>query len=395
MICPSDAHLAPYAIRSADSGGRVHPEPDDPLRSPFDLDRHRIIESTAFRRLEGKTQVFAPAHHDHFRTRLTHTLEAAQIARCLAGALRANELLAEAITLAHDLGHPPFGHAGEGALDQAMATSGGFNHNVHAVRLVEYLEHPFPTFRGLNLTAETRAGLIAHETCYDTPVSAANGSSNKSLQLAGVSPRGDDEPEPPRSHSAGASLEARIASIADRIAYDIHDLEDAIGAGFTGLAELSAVSLWRRAYEQAVQNAEVEHIHAVRRVVLDTMLDMILVDVISTSHRRLAHVQSPRRVRESEVVLAAPSMELDTQLVELEGFLRQHVYRHPEIVEMDATGRQMVVRLFDAYRARPDALPSRFAARIDEQGVDCVTCDYIAGMTDRFCTEQYEKLVRS
>ena len=208
-----EAHLAPYATRSAGADERKHPEPEDPWRSPFDLDRHRIIECTAFRRLEHKTQVFAPAIHDHFRTRLMHTLEAAHIARRLALGLFANELLAEVITLAHDLGHPPFGHAGETALDQAMVRHGGFNHNTHALRVVDYLEHPYPAFRGLNLTAETRAGLIAHATRYDIPArgepvahepdtgkpdagttdpnKGAAGFADANRGAAGFSPRGD------------------------------------------------------------------------------------------------------------------------------------------------------------------------------------------------------------
>lgn len=373
MVSDPDLDVAPYATRSTDCGGRAHLEPDDPLRSPFELDRYRIIESTAFRRLEGKTQVFAPSHHDHFRTRLTHTLEAAQIARCLAVALQANESLAEAITLAHDLGHPPFGHAGEAALSQAMVASGGFNHNTHSVRVVEYLEHPFPAFRGLNLTAETLAGLRAHETGYDMPTS--------------VHSPGDSRP-------GGASVDAQIASMADRIAYDTHDLEDAIGAGFVGLTELSGVTLWQQAYEEVTQDTKVENIHAIRRVVLDAMLNHLLTDVVNTSLDLLKSVSSPQQVRESNQVLVTMSSGLDAQLGELEQFLRQHAYGHPTVAEMDARGRRMVLALFDAYRTDPASLPSRFAARIDEQGLDRVICDYLAGMTDRFCTNEHDRLAQ-
>ncbi|MCH7885803.1 MAG: dNTP triphosphohydrolase, partial [Planctomycetes bacterium] len=239
MAIRSETNLALYAIRSCDCGGRVHPEPDDPLRGAFELDRHRIVESTAFRRLENKTQVFAPAEHDHFRTRLTHSLEVAQIARCLAGALQASEALAEAIALAHDLGHAPFGHAGEAALDEVMADHGGFNHNAHALRVVGYLEHPFPDFRGLNLTGETRAGLATHATRYDTPVQTRDATVSDAPRAAGFSPREPaNEANPARPGAAGSaaptgpSIEAQITSIADRIAYIGHDLEDAIGAEF-------------------------------------------------------------------------------------------------------------------------------------------------------------------
>ncbi len=357
--------LAPYAVRSAHSRGRKHPEPDDPLRGPFELDRHRIIESTAFRRLEHKTQVFAPSHHDHFRTRLTHTLEAAQIARCLAVALRANEALAEAITLAHDLGHPPFGHAGETALNEAMAHHGGFNHNAHSLRVVDYLEHPFPAFRGLNLTVETLAGLRMHATRYDVPDTATD----------------------------GASVEAQIASVADRVAYNCHDLEDAIGAGFVGLADLDGIVLWRQSFDRTVGDAVVKTIHAVRRPVLDAVLDGLLGGIVATSRVSLAAVPSPDQVPPVPIPLVVLPATADGQLRELEHFLSDRVYHHFEVVRMDAKGRAMIHALFNAYRRDPTALPPRFAARIDDQGPERVVCDYIAGMTDRFCVAEHDRLV--
>ena len=363
MAHPSEANLAPYAVRSTGPRGRTHPEPENPLRNSFEQDRHRILESTAFRRLEGKTQLFASAHHDHFRTRLTHTLEATQIARTLAGMLHANEALAEAITLAHDMGHPPFGHAGEAALNEAMTAHGGFNHNTHAVRVVDYLEHPFPAFRGLNLTDQTRAGLLAHVTRYDTPVSAA------------------------------PSVEAQIASMADRIAYNCHDLEDAIGAGFVGLDDLKHVPIWQDAYEKIAPEYDVKHIHAVRRLVLDTILDGLLTDVIDTSLGLLAPIRSPQQVRQTTALLVAPSAGVDARLAELERFLIEHVYKHSDVAAMDAKGRQVVLTLFEAYRADPGALPGRFTARVAEQGLDCVICDYIAGMTDRLCTREHNRLL--
>ncbi|MGB2987502.1 MAG: dNTP triphosphohydrolase [Phycisphaerae bacterium] len=378
----------------------MHHEPDDPLRNPFEFDRHRIIESTSFRRLEGKTQVFAPSHHDHFRTRLTHTLEATQIARCLATALQANESLAEAITLGHDLGHPPFGHTGEAALDEAMTAHGGFNHNAHSLRVVEYLEHPFPTFRGLNLTGETRAGLTTHVTRYDTPGSTADGSDGSKPRAAGFSPRGAADTDASTSRRSSQndrptapSVEAQIASVADRIAYNCHDLEDAIGAGFLGLEELRNVALWESAYEKTAAESHVRHIHAIRRVVLDTMLDALLMDVIQTSRQHLEPIESFDEVIRSTHALVTLSSTFDARLTKLERFLIEHVYQHSEVAVMDARGRKMVHTLFDAYHANPDALPDRFAARIEEQGVDRVICDYIAGMTDRFCTAEHDRLV--
>ena len=305
MPRPSEDHLAAYAVRSSEAGGRAHREPDDPLRSPFALDRHRIIESTAFRRLERKTQVFAASHHDHFRTRLTHTLEAAQIGRCLAAGLGANGLLVEAITLAHDLGHPPFGHAGEVGLDEAMTGLGGFNHNTHSRRVVEYLEHPFPPFRGLNLTAETLAGIAAHATRYDRP---APGCDITLTERCGADFPPHDGPhrvKPVAQHESasyfpqGASVEAQIASAADRIAFNCHDLEDAIGAEFINLDQLAGIDLWQSAYERVTGAFDVAHVFALRRTVLDAMLNGLLVDVIETSRRLLEVVHSPAEAREA------------------------------------------------------------------------------------------------
>ena len=375
MVRWMERDLAPYAIRDRHHGGRDHPEPEDRLRGPFELDRHRIIESTAFRRLEGKTQVFAPAHHDHFRTRLTHTLEVAQIARCLAAALHANEALAEAVTLAHDLGHPPFGHAGEAALEQEMSELGGFNHNAHSVRVVEQLEHPYPAFRGLNLTRATRDGLQAHVTRYDRPFDETGRARASAMA------------------EMGPSVEAQIASVSDRIAYNCHDLEDAIGAGFVGREDLSAVRLWREAYEAVTRSAAEAHLFAVRRAVLDGMLDTILTDMVTTSQPRLARVETPLEARRPSDTLVAPSPEMDVQMAELERFLAERAYLHPDIAETDARGRSMVHALFSAYRRRPEALPARFAARLAGQGSARVIGDYIAGMTDRFCRCEHDRLV--
>lgn len=351
-----EVHLADYAVRSAVGGQREHVEAADPLRGPFELDRHRIIESTAFRRLEHKTQVFTAAHHDHFRTRLTHTLEVAQFARTLAVALRANEALAETIALAHDLGHPPFGHAGEVALDECMRGHGGFNHNTHALRVVEYLEHPFPAFRGLNLTWAVRAGLGAHESRYDVP-QGADGS------------------------DAIASVEAQIASVADRLAYNCHDLEDAIGAEFIGFGELAKLPLWARAAEAVRTVGAGAPIYAVRRLVLDQLANLVLEDVVAAAQKCL---MSGTAVR--------PSVEMEVNLRRMEEFLVEHVYRHAEVKAMDARGQEMVRGLFAAYRANPGRMPTRFANRVEEQGVERVACDYISGMTDRYCRAEFERL---
>jgi dGTPase len=425
-----DNSLAPNAARSSNHGGRVYIEPDDPLRDPFALDRHRIIESTAFRRLEGKTQVFAPAHHDHFRTRLTHTLEASVIARTIARALRANETLAEAITLAHDLGHPPFGHAGETALADLMTDHGGFNHNAHSVRVVEYLEHPFPPFRGLNLTRATLAGLRAHATRYDQPENTepqalacaeSPNSETEPQALACANPQdAQSSPRPNDSTYASdpVSIEAQIASVADRVAYDCHDLEDAIGAGFVSLESLSGLSLWKKALQRAAASYTDRSIHAIRRVVLDAMLDDILHDVIQASLIRLsdgeprtsaradlnASTQHPYHTDPAGATVwqqlpaggpqsVSPSPQMDEMLCLLETFLLDRVYRHPDVQRTDQEGQAMIDALFAAYLADHARLPDRFARRIDEQGAHRVICDYIAGMTDRFCKTEHERLM--
>lgn len=360
-------NLAPYAVAD-EAGQRIHAEPDDPLRTPFELDCHRVIECTAFRRLENKTQVFAPSHHDHFRTRLTHTLEVARIARTLARALRANESLTEAITLAHDLGHPPFGHAGEAALDEMMVGNGGFNHNLHAVRVVEYLEHPFPAFRGLNLTLESLAGMRTHATTYDVA----------------------DAPKP--TGPTGASVEGQIASIADRIAYNCHDLEDAIGAGFVELDDLYETPLWRAAHSETASADKTMTVHAVRRLVLDNLLNRVLCDIVHVSRSRLEQVESPNEAKELAEPAVAMSPQMADRLACLEEFLLRRVYHHSDIAAMDRAGRDMVVGLFAALQANRAALPERFRTRVDEQGPARVICDYIAGMTDRFCRAECRRL---
>jgi len=364
-----DSHepaLAAYAATGQKAIQRLHFEPDDPLRTAFELDRNRIISSTAFRRLEGKTQVFLASHHDHFRTRLTHTFEVTQIARGLAKSLHVNEALAEAITLAHDLGHPPFGHAGEVVLNRAMAACGGFNHNLHSLRVVEYLEHPFPAFRGLNLTSATRAGLAAHATRYDAPA----------------------------ENFAGPSVEAQVASIADRIAYNCHDLEDAIGADLIGIDELSHVPLWESAYQRVTAAYGRRPIHAIRRPVLDGMVDSLLTDVIQNSRGLLAPLRSPDDVATANAPLVALSPQAEPLLRSLEDFLSRRVYQHPDVADTDSRGQRIVAELFECYRRAPQGLPARFAARIDEQRLERVIGDYIAGMTDRFCEREHERLVR-
>ncbi|MEE9294407.1 MAG: deoxyguanosinetriphosphate triphosphohydrolase [Phycisphaerae bacterium] len=380
--------LAPYAVGGEDCGGRVHQEPADSLRNPFELDRHRILACAAFRRLQYKTQVFVYDEHDHFRTRLTHTLEVAEVARRLAVALNANEQLAEVCAMAHDLGHPPFGHAGEATLRELMADAGGFEHNTHALRIVDYLEHPYPDFRGLNLSFELRESLIKHSTEYDKPdISTIEGLEVSELLACGPLP----------------TIEAQIACAADRIAYDCHDLEDALGAQMIGEEQLADVRLWKRFAHSLRERHPRCNVFAIRRPILNAMLDELINDCVDRTRHRLTGwkagptgggltVQSVDAVRNAEATVVGFSDEQLEELRELEGFLAQHVYRHYRLARMDAKARRFVEALFNAFVEDPAMLPPRFAARVDAQGPQRVVCDYLAGMTDRFCHDEYDRL---
>jgi dGTPase len=370
---------APFAARAAESRGRVHTETPDPLRDAFELDRHRVLSCAAFRRLEYKTQVFVTFQDDHFRTRLTHTLEVAEIARRLADALNLGTTLAEVIALAHDLGHPPFGHAGEVALAERMAEHGGFEHNTQSLRVVDYLEHPFPPFRGLNLTFEVREGLAKHETVYDDPRSGA--------AAAGL-------PADLLAFGRWPTMEAQVACLADRLAYDCHDLEDAIGAGLIDESDLAGLTLWADAADPVRAAYSGLNLPSIRRPVLDNMLNGMLSDVIDESRRRLADFdpQSPDDVRSADQPIVSFSTAMETCAAALEQFLFERVYRHPQLVRMDAKARRFLQRLFDAYADNPKMLPLRFLRRVDDQGIHRVVCDYLAGMTDRYCQDDYRRL---
>ncbi len=361
-ITPASS-LAAFATFPPAGVSRAHEETLLSSLDPFELDRHRIIACSAFRRLEGKTQVFSPDFHDHFRTRLTHTIEAAHFARMLAKAFGANESLAEVITLAHDLGHPPFGHAGEAGLHHMMGDHGGFNHNAHALRVVDYLEHPFPQFRGLNLTQATRAGLAAHATPYDIPAAA----------------------------SAAPSIESQMVSLADRIAYNTHDLEDALGAGMIEMDQLADLELWQAACDRSrVEVINRDNVFKLRRTVLDAIVQGAIEDVVTTTHNQIHHDHI--NTHATTVPHVMMSSKLVQQFENLERFLQTHIYGHAEVQRVDNAGQKMVRRLFDILCNEPKHLPPRFLARVEDQGRARVVCDYIAGMSNRFCQRQYELL---
>ncbi len=363
------------AVNEADSGGRKVFEVEHPYRTCFQRDRDRIVHSTAFRRLDFKTQVFVPHEQDHFRTRLTHTLEVAQIARDLGRALRLNEDLIEAIALAHDLGHPPFGHGGEKVLDELMADHGGFEHNRQSLRIVEYLEHPYPTFRGLNLTRVVLECLAKHETKYDTPIGEEfNG-------------------------GAFAALEGQVVDLADEIAYTAGDLEDSLASGLTETEQLSALRLWQEAWaaaESDFPNARWIHkrIRATKAV-LAQMAD----DAVATTNEnvRTLCIRSTEDVRQAGRRIAEFSGPMRPAVNALQEFLLENVYQAGENAKQTQQAGQILRQLFEAYVNDPSLLPERYRKRIDTGGdmsTYRVTCDYIAGMTDRFCKEQHKRICR-
>ncbi|HUT60133.1 MAG TPA: deoxyguanosinetriphosphate triphosphohydrolase [Phycisphaerae bacterium] len=358
--------LAPYAVSEADAGGRRHPEDDHPYRTCFQRDRDRIVHCSAFRRLDFKTQVFVPHEHDHYRTRMTHTLEVAQIARTLGRALRLNEDLIEAAALAHDLGHPPFGHAGEESLAELMAGSGGFEHNRQSLRVVDYLEHPYPQFRGLNLTQAVRRGIALHKTRYDAPAG------------------GEFDPAemPP--------LEGQVVELADEIAFTSADLEDALAAEWITPAQLVGLDLWGWAWDAAERDApEAGPVHKQIRA-CKAALAAMADDLIATTAANIASADlaGPDDVRRAPRRLAALSPAVAEAVRQMQDFLLNSVYLAPAARRNDLQAREAVGSLFGAYVADPSRLPERYRRRIDADGLHRVVCDYIAGMTDRFCLQQ-------
>jgi len=363
------APLAACAVSEAEGGGREHDEPAHPYRSSFQRDRDRIVHCSAFRRLDYKTQVFVPHEHDHFRTRLTHTLEVAQVARDIGRALRLNEDLIEAVALAHDLGHPPFGHAGEAALNDLMTGRGGFEHNRQSLRIVRHLEHPYPTFRGLNLTA------VVLEC------------------LAGHAPAGESDGPPETAHRQMA-LEGQLVDLADEIAYTSADLEDALSAGWINTEQLGELELWRRAW--AAAEAEYPRARAIHKRIRATkaVLAILADDALASTRAELTRrgIDSVEAVRRAPARCVVLSANTQRQLEQAKRFLREHVYNHPRSREEDEKGRRLIRELVAVYLSDESALPERYRRRVPAEGVHRVICDYVAGMTDRFCRQAHADL---
>ena len=367
-------HLAPYASRSSDSPGRKHAESAPATRSEFQRDRDRIIHSTAFRRLEYKTQVFVNHEGDLFRTRLTHSIEVAQIARSLSRNLQLNEDLVEAISLAHDLGHTPFGHAGQDALNACMKDYGGFEHNLQSLRVVDALEQRYGAFDGLNLMFETREGVLKH-------CSLAH-----AKELGEIGQRFIDRKQP--------SLEAQLANLADEIAYNNHDIDDGLRSGLLSTEQLEQVGLFLR-YQSEVhkQFPGISGRRAINEIVR-RMINALVVDLIENSRKNIqeAGVNSIADVRNAQPLIAF-SNPMKQEAQELKRFLRTNVYQHYQVNRMTSKARRIITDLFGIFMSEPQLLPNDYQLQNEDIHLQArKVADYIAGMTDRYAMREYRRL---
>ena len=364
--------LAGYALKSSESRGRKHRETMDKFRPVFLRDRDRVIHSAAFRRLEYKTQVFVNNEGDYYRTRLTHTLEVAQIARSAAYSLKLNEGFVEALSLAHDLGHPPFGHAGEEILNRLMKSFGGFEHNRQGLRIVDILEKRYPDFNGLNLTHELRESILKHDS--DIPPEEFDLDKNQAYTQP--------------------YLEAQVVDLADRAAYTHHDLDDGLQAGILNADELREVPLWRRALDD-VNAAFPEcsgriRLHQVTNTVVKWFIDDLILNSSVVLKKAAPNRAEDARCTEEKMVCFSPSME--KACGELTLFLNDNFYKHDKVIKMVARSERILSDLFHGYLARPETLPRDFKRLADDLSIERAVCDYIAGMTDRFAEEEWRRL---
>jgi dGTPase len=355
--------LAPFAMRSTDSAGRRHAEPPHPYRGPYQRDRDRILHSAAFRRLSQKTQVFTGEMGDYHRTRLTHTLEVASIARTMARALRLNEDLVEALAMAHDIGHPPFGHSGEDVLDECMREQGGFNHNAQALRICEVLESRDPEFPGLNLTQEVLEG------------------QRQRIEKSGARP------------SVSPLLEVQVVDAADSIAYDAHDADDSLEIGLLELDQLLEVPLWSEARKRVCRRDANLDDRQLRRAIVHEVIEWQVSDVLDrTSHGLSATgIESTADVRQVPV-LVRPSEALAEKKSGLERFLFDTVYRHSEVLIKRRPAQRALREMFALLAKNPEELPLKFRRLAERDGLHRAIADYLAGMTDRFALEQHARL---
>jgi len=362
--------LASYAMRSAETIGRRHPEEEHPLRTVYQRDRDRVVHSTAFRRLEYKTQVFVNHEGDYYRTRLTHTLEVSQISRTIARIMGLNEDLVEAIALAHDLGHTPFGHSGEEELNACMQGHGGFEHNRHGLRVLDYLERPYPEFTGVNLSYEVREAVAKHTTRHDRP---------------GIAEFED---------GAQPVLEAQVVEVADEIAYNNHDLDDGLAAGMITTDQLAQLEGWGRAAAALDHQRPDLPAKAPDRQIIIRLINMQVTDLVQHTMGRLRGlvIENVDDVRAAGQRLFAFSDAVARQKQELEAFLYEKVYHHTRVVRMMAKAKRFIHALFEAYESDQRQLPGEQREAVQSEGLERVICDYIAGMTDRCAQDEYMKL---
>jgi dGTPase len=365
-----DQTLAPYAAKSGKSRGREYPDPEQAHRTAFQRDRDRILHTTAFRRLEYKTQVFVNYEGDYYRTRLTHTLEVAQLGRSLARALGANEDLVEAICLVHDLGHAPFGHSGERALDILMKDHGGFDHNRQSLRIVTELEQRYPDWPGLNLTWETREGIVKHETEYDLS------------DATGYAPE------------LRANLEAQIANVADELAYTAHDLDDGLRAGLLKPAQLEPLEWWQVLRESLDWPVSQPCDEMMRHRLVRRLIGIEVADVVATASAALEKEkpESMQALQSLDYSVCVHSPAFQSRNRELKDFLYRNMYHHYRVVRMQAKAERFLEEMFVSFVEQPAQLPPQTRARVEVVGVHRAVCDYIAGMTDRYALEEHERL---
>ena len=363
--------LADYAMYSRYSRGRKYKEKEHPYRSCYQRDRDRIIHSAAFRRLEYKTQVFVIHEGDYYRTRLTHTLEVSQIARTIATALRLNVDLVEAIALAHDLGHTPFGHSGEEVLNELMHRYGGFNHNLQGLRVVDILEERYPDFPGLNLTWEVREGMLKHSSTFD-----------KAGYLKELSP---DE---------SATLEAQVVDLADEVAYDNHDLDDGLTSGLINEDDLKKIKLWRDTHKKIT--TQYNRLNTLERkyLIIRQLIDLQVTDLIQHTLKNIKDMQIKNYmdVKKSKQRIVSFSKDILEMRIPLRDFLMRNLYNNYRVIRMSNKAKHFIRELFKSYINNPGVLPLHIQKRIKKDGLYRVVCDYIAGMTDRFAQDEYKKL---
>ncbi|RJP28809.1 MAG: deoxyguanosinetriphosphate triphosphohydrolase [Candidatus Omnitrophota bacterium] len=366
-----DKLLAPYAMKSYKSKGRAYPEKEHAYRSAYQRDRDRIIHSAAFRRLEYKTQVFVNHEGDYYRTRLTHTLEVAQIARTIAQALGLNSDLVEAIALAHDLGHTPFGHAGEDALNELMVNFGGFNHNLQGLRVVDKLEERYVNFPGLNLTWELREGIVRHSTAFDHSTALDEFSS-------------DTNP----------TLETQVVDIADEIAYDNHDIDDGLTSGLLREGDLKTSKLWHKISIEILRKYGKIDEDKKKYLAIRSLIDIQVTDLIKETKRRLDNIRprSPFEAKNTKEKIVAFSRDMVAFRKPLRGILVERLYKNYRVNRMSSKAKRFIEELYRIYINQPQQLPPVTIKHAEEDGIERAVCDYIAGMTDRYALDEYKKL---